>query len=375
MPTEIKKIADEKDLRGKRVLLRLDFNVPIVEGEVRDDFRIQRSLQTLRFLREAGARVIIMSHLESESVKTLARVATYLQQFVPVKAFISNLDDAPSVVSSLAEGEIVMLENLRLNPGEKENNPVFASKLASLADIYVNDAFAVSHRAHASVVSVPKLLPAFAGFLMAQEIEQLSQAFNPPHPFLFVLGGAKFDTKLPLIEKFLGIADYVFVGGALSNDIFKEKGYEIGQSMVSKVHVNLKHIEANPRLIVPTDVVAASVSAREVKGAEGISPDDKIMDAGPKTIGELSDILTDAQFVLWNGPLGDYEHGFSEGTEGLAKALVESGVKTIIGGGDTIAVVSKADLLDKFSFVSTGGGAMLQFLADGTLPGIEVLKR
>lgn len=371
---EIRKIGDQKNLRGKRVLLRLDLNVPIVDGEVRDDFRIKRSLETVNFLRAEGAKLIIMSHLESETVKSLERIAAYLQQFVPVKAFVTHLDDAPGVVSAMSEGEVIVLENLRQNPGEKENNPVFASKLAGLGELYVNDAFAVSHRAHASIVSVPKLLPAFAGFLMAQEIERLSEAFNPSRPFLFVLGGAKFDTKLPLVEKFLGIADYVFVGGALSNDVFKEKGFEIGQSMVSKTHVNLRHIEANPRLIVPVDVVAASLSTREVKGAEAVSPDDKIMDAGPKTIGELTDILAEAQFVLWNGPLGDYEKGFSEGTEALARALVESGVKTVIGGGDTIAVISKAGILDKFSFVSTGGGAMLQFLAEGTLPGIEVLK-
>ena len=374
MQTAFKKIADEKNLRGKRVLIRLDLNVPIVEGEVRDDFRIQRSLATLRFLSDAGAKVIIISHLESETVKSLGRIAAHLQQFVPIKALVSDYDDAPAVIMTMAEGEIIMLENLRQHVGEKENNPVFASKLAGLADIYVNDAFAVSHREHASVVSVPKLLPSYAGLLLSQEVEELSKAFNPPHPFLFVLGGAKFDTKLPLIEKFLGIADYVFVGGALSNDIFKEKGYEIGRSMVSKSHGNLKHIEANPRLITPADVVVANFMSKEVKGAEGLSSEDKIMDAGPKTISELSDILSDAQFALWNGPLGDYERGYSEGSEGLAKALVESGVPTIIGGGDTIAVVAKLGLLDKFSFVSTGGGAMLQFLADGTLPGIEALK-
>ncbi len=372
---EFKRISDEKDLRGKKVLLRLDLNVPIVEGEVRDDFRIQRSLETVRFLRDAGARIIILSHLESDVVKSLSRIVVYMQKFIEIKAIVSEYNDAPAVIAGMNEGEIVVLENLRQHAGEKENNPVFASKLANLADIYVNDAFAVSHRSHASVVSVPKLLPSFAGLLLAQEVEELSKAFNPAHPFLFVLGGAKFDTKLPLIEKFLGIADYVFVGGALSNDIYKEKGYEIGQSMVSKSHGNLKHIDTNPRLIVPTDVVVSNTAAKEVKGADGLSPEDKIMDAGPKTISELSDILTEAKFVLWNGPLGDYERGFSEGTEGLAKALVESGVPTVIGGGDTIAIVSKMGILDRFAFVSTGGGAMLQFLADGTLPGIEALKR
>jgi len=371
---EFRKIEDEKNLRAKRVLLRLDLNVPIVAGDVRDDFRIQRSLATIRFLRGAGAKVIIISHLESTETNSLGRIAVYLQKFIELKAFVSDIEDAKAVVATMEEGDIIMLENLRLHAGEKENSPLFATKLAALADIYVNDAFAVCHREHASVVSVPRLIPSFAGLLLTQEIEQLSKAFSPEHPFLFVLGGAKFDTKLPLIEKFLNIADYVFIGGALANDIFKEKGYEVGRSMVSKSHGNLNHIESNPKLIIPTDVVVTNFEAREVKGADALGPEDKILDAGPKTLGGLSDILSDVQFVLWNGPLGDYEHGFGEGTEGLAKALIERGVPTIIGGGDTIGAVSKLGLLDKFSFVSTGGGAMLQFLADGTLPGIEALR-
>jgi phosphoglycerate kinase len=304
----------------------------------------------------------------------LSRIAAYLQKFVAIKALVSDLADAPVVVRDLQDGEIVMLENLRKNPGEKANDPIFASKLASLGDVYVNDAFAVSHRAHASVVSVPRLMPSYAGPLLSEEVEQLSKAFNPAHPFLFMLGGAKFETKLPLIEKFLTIADSVFVGGALANDLFKEKGYEVGVSLVSKVHGNLKHLETHPKIIVPSDVIVGQALMKEVKAAEAVGPQDKIMDAGPQTVSQLSDIMTDARLVLWNGPVGDYERGFSEGTEGIARALVESGVPTIIGGGDTIAVISKMGLLDKFSFVSTGGGAMLQFLAEGTLPGIEALK-
>lgn len=371
---EFRKIANEKNLRAKRVLLRLDLNVPIIEGEVRDDFRIQRSLATIRFLRGAGAKVIIMSHIESDAVTSLSRVAAYIQSFIELKAFVSHIEDAEAVIRTMQEGDIIMLENLRLNAGERDNSPMFAATLASLADIYVNDAFAVCHREHASVVSVPRLIPAFAGLLLSQEVEQLSKAFDPQHPFLFVLGGAKFETKLPLIEKFIDIADYVFVGGALANDLFKEKGYEVGRSVVSKTRGSINHIEANPRLILPTDVIVENFMAKEVKSSDGLSSDDKILDAGPKTISELSDILSDVQFVVWNGPLGDYEHGFAEGTEGLARALIERGVPTILGGGDTIAIVSKLGLLDKFSFVSTGGGAMIQFLADGTLPGIEALK-
>ncbi|HVU06553.1 MAG TPA: phosphoglycerate kinase [Candidatus Paceibacterota bacterium] len=373
MPTPFKKIADEKDIKGKKILLRLDLNVPIVGGEVRDDFRIRRSMPTLKMLREKGAKTIVISHIESDVTDSLSRVATYITAKMPVKAFVAKLEDAQKVVNTMQDGDIIILENLRQDPGEKENDPVFAGRLASLADYYVNDAFAVSHREHASIVSVPRLIPHFAGPLLAEEVGELSKAFNPPHPFLFVLGGAKFDTKLPLIEKFLDIADYVFVGGALANDIYKEKGYEVGISTIAKARVNLKHIEKNPRLMIPADVVVSSPLERVVRDPELVGPGEKIMDAGPRTISELADLLNEIEFVLWNGPLGDYESGFGEGTESLARAIADSHARSIIGGGDTIASVAKMGLLDRFSFVSTGGGAMIEFLAKGTLPGIEAL--
>lgn len=373
MQTTFKKISDVKDIKGKRILLRVDFNVPIVGEEVRDDFRIQRTLPTIQMLSAAGAKVIVIAHLESDLTDSLGRVATYISKSIPLKAFVTDIKAAPTVVDSMQNGEVIMLENLRKNAGEKANDLAFAKELAELADIYVNDAFSVSHRSHASIVSIPKFLPSYAGPLLAKEVEELSKSFNPSRPFLFVLGGAKFDTKLPLIEKFLAIADYVFVGGALSNDIFKEKGYEMGRSLVAKQRINLRHIERNPKLIVPTDVVVASGVTKDVRTPESLGIDESILDAGPQTISSLSDLLSEVSFVLWNGPLGDYEHGYSEGTEGLAKAIVASNAKSIIGGGDTIAVISKAGLLDKFSFISTGGGAMLEFLAKGTLPGIEAL--
>ncbi len=374
MQTVYKKITEAPDLRGKRVLIRLDLNVPIVGNDVRDDFRIQYSLPTLEFLKKAGARVIIISHLESEVTQSLSRIAAYIQKFIPLKAFVTNYAEAPSIIDTLGEGEIIMLENLRHNSGEKENDPVFAARLAQLADIYVNDAFAVSHRKHASIVSLPKLLPSYAGLLLTKEIEELSKAFNPEHPFLFVLGGAKFSTKLPLIEKFITIADHVFVGGALANDIYKEKGYEVGMSLVAREPIQLSHIVKNPRLIVPSDVVCVDSVNQAIKPCDQVSPQDKILDAGPQTISELSDLLSDIKFVVWNGPLGDYEKGFDQGTKTLAHALIESGARVVIGGGDTIAVVRQAGLLDKISFASTGGGAMIEFLSQGTLPGIEALK-
>ncbi|MDP1625421.1 MAG: phosphoglycerate kinase [bacterium] len=374
MQTPFKKLSDLKDLRGKRVLLRLDLNVPIIGDEVRDDFRIRRSMPTLEMLRDAGAKTIVISHIESDLTDSLGRIASYIGTFVPIKAFIGKLNDAPGIVANMVDGDIVMLDNLRHDLGEKANDPVFAGRLASLADIYVNDAFAVSHREHASIVSVPRLIPSYAGPLLAEEVSELSKAFEPERPFVFLLGGAKFDTKLPLIEKFLKIADYVFVGGALANDLFKEKGYEVGKSLVSNLSMNLKHIENNPKLLLPDDVVSANPMDKSVKSPEELGVDDNILDAGPRTISELSDVMTGAAFVLWNGPIGDYEKGYSEGSEALAQAIVESGARSIVGGGDTIAIIAKKGLLDKFSFVSTGGGAMLEFLAKGTLPGIDALK-
>lgn len=373
MPPRFKKIADVQDLKGKKVLLRLDLNVPIVGSEVRDDFRIRRSMPTLAMLKEMGAKTIIISHIENEVTGSLSRVASYISRSIELKAFVTKLEDAPSVVNAMQDGDVIMLENLRNNPGEKENDPIFAGRLASLADYFVNDAFAVSHREHASIVSVPKLIPSYAGPLFSEEVEQLSKAFNPPKPFMFIVGGAKFDTKLPLIEKFLDIADYVFVGGALANDIYKEKGYEVGMSVVAKARINLKHVEMNPKLLVPVDVIAVNPLGKTAKGPDSVGPDEKILDVGPRSLSQISDILSDVQFVIWNGPLGEYEKGYTEGTEGLARAIAESRAKSVIGGGDTIAAVSKLGILDKFTFVSTGGGAMIEFLAQGTLPGIEAL--
>ncbi|MFA6095758.1 MAG: phosphoglycerate kinase [Candidatus Paceibacterota bacterium] len=375
MQIAFKQITGEKNLRGKRVLLRLDLNVPVVGEEVRDDFRIRAIFPTLEFLRTAGAKTIIISHIENDVTDSLARVVSYISRFVEVKAFVQDLASAPSIISKMADGDIIALENLRKDPGEKANDSVFAGRLASFADIYVNDAFAASHREHASIVALPKFIPSFAGPLLAEEVARISEAFDPPRPFLFILGGAKFDTKLPLIEKFLGIADYVFVGGALANDIFKEKGYEVGTSVVSKSPINLRHIESNPKLIIPSDVVVANPLEKTTKSPQSVISEDRIYDAGENTVSQLSDLLNEVRFVVWNGPLGDYEKGYTEGTERLVRALIESRAKTIIGGGDTVACVAKLGLLGKFSFVSTGGGAMIEFLATGTLPGIDALKQ
>src|ERR1035437_6057979 len=387
----MKTIKDIEVLKGVKVLVRVDYNVPVANGVVVDDFRIRKSLQTISFLKEKGARIILISHIESgektsSGEPSLQPVADQLKKLGVTCTFVDNYRNANIVVETLVDGDIVLLENLRVNPGEKKNDPAFAKALASLADIYINEAFPVSHRAHASVVGVPGFLPSYAGFVFADEVAHLSAAFTPKHPFIFILGGAKFETKLPLIEKFMKNADKVFVGGALANNFFKEKGLNVGTSLISPEDFNLKRYFNDPKLLLPIDVVVSDgTDVPKIKRIVEVSDGDTIMDAGPKTTALLQGLLSEkpAQ-VLWNGPLGAYEKGFKQPTIDLAKAIAESsahdGVNTIVGGADTLATISDIKevtgktIESDFSFVSTGGGAMLDFLANGTLPGIEALN-
>lgn len=368
-----KTLSQIGDVFGKVVLLRLDLNVPIENGLVRDDFRIAQSLPTISFLQKAGAKVVILAHLESVETSSLLPVFEYLKKDHNI-VFAKTITEARQLLETLSTGGMVLLENLRtLSTGEKENDPVFAKELASLGEIYVNDAFSVSHRKHASVVGVPACLSHFAGIQFEKEYAKLSEAFSPAHPFVFILGGAKFETKLPLVTKFLEKADTVFIGGALSNDIFRQLGSEVGTSLLSPHPVDLTTVIASPKLLVPSDVRVNTPVASPKQLGEVLATD-KILDAGPQTISDLKKVLSGAKFVLWNGPLGDYEKGFSQSTIELANAIIESGAYSVVGGGDTLAVLAQADLLDKFSFVSTAGGAMLDFLANETLPGIKALQ-
>ncbi len=306
----MRSITEAGDLNGKRVLVRVDWNVPMEEGRVVNDFRIQETLPTLNFIKEAGAHVLIATHLEKGEMEVL-------NTYVP-------------------EG-MTLLPNLRSNPGEQSNSLEFARELAGQADIYVNEAFSVSHREHASIVGVPKLLPSFAGLRLTREIAELSKAFDPIHPFLLLLGGAKIETKLPLVEKFSKIADSIFIGGAMA---------------VKASEMKLDH---NPKVFFPTGDLAA-------------------LDANEETLNILKKKIEEAKFIIWNGPLGKYESGYTQYTNELAVALAESKAEVMVGGGDTLAAIEGLNLQDKYSFVSTGGGAMLDFLATGTLPGIEALK-
>lgn len=373
--TGFKTVHDIAEIKGKKIILRVDFNVPIEKGKVGDPYRIEKSLPTINFLREKGARLMLMSHLDKQSGTTLKPVAEYLEHNFPVK-FSEDFfgEQSLNAITELSEGEVLLFENLRNNEGEEANDKAFAKNLASMGEIYVNDAFSVSHRSHASIVGIPEFLPSYAGIQLEAEIKNLSDMFNPPHPFLFILGGAKFDTKLPLIQKFLKLADHVFVGGALANNFFKEEGLNIGKSLVSEGDFHIHDLLEDHKLILPPDVTVEVAGKKVVKQTNKVEDGESILDSGPETVELLAKLIPQLKCVLWNGPLGNYEKGFTEPTIALGKVLAESDVVSIVGGGDTLAAISTSGVEDKISFVSTGGGAMLQFLLDETLPGIEALK-
>jgi phosphoglycerate kinase len=371
----MKTLRDAGSLEGKRVVLRLDLNVPIENGEVRDAYRIESSLSTLDYLIKQGARIIIISHIgKGKSDDTLRPVVQYLRGRYDIRFFPNLMSpDNKLSIEKLQNGEIAMLENLRHSKGEEENSDDFARYLGSLGEVYVNDAFAVSHRAHASVVGITKYLPGYAGFLLEKEVNALSAAFHPEHPFLFILGGAKVSTKIPLLKKFAETADHVLVGGANANNFLKAKGYEVGASLIDVDALSgLDEYLHNPRVLLPIDVVVKDGGV--TKNADEVGATDMIVDLGSETIKQLTAIVAEARLVIWNGPLGLYEEGFTAGSKQLVELLVASQAKTIVGGGDTVALIDAMGVHEKFSFVSTGGGAMLDFLANETLPGISALE-
>ena len=332
---ELPSVLDIPDLKGKRVLVRVDWNVPMHNGKVLGDFRIKKTMPTLEYLENAGAQVLIATHLTNGSIDAL-------DPFVP-------------------EG-MRLLANLRDDPGEVENSVKFARSLAKQADIYVNEAFSASHRKHASIVGVPQLLPSYAGIQFKLEVKELSRLFKPKHPFLFILGGAKFETKIPLIKKFTKIADHIFIGGAVANTFFRAQGRDIGKSLTSEHDFDAKELLElfnTKKIILPEDTV--------VDGG-------KILDIGPRSAESLKQKILEAEVVLWNGPMGNYELGYKVGTLKVGKLIADFAKESIVGGGDTLTALRELNLHHEFSFVSTGGGALLDFLAKGTLPGIEALK-
>jgi phosphoglycerate kinase len=373
----MKSIKDLKSLSGKKVILRVDFNVPIKDGKVVDDFRIKKAIPTILFLQQKGAKVIVISHIGDEGKESLLPVALKLKKTIKDLQFIDTpifSDETEKKINAMQKGDIVLLENLRRETGEKKNSPSFARALSRYGEIFVNDAFSVSHREHASIVGITKYLPGYAGFQFMTEIENLSKVFTPIHPFLFILGGAKFETKIPLIKKYLRGADQIFIGGAIANDFFKARGYEVGASLVGPTNFQIPLLMKNKNLILPIDVEVTKNSKNRFINPTDVQPDESIVDIGPKSVENLKDLINKAGLILWNGPLGKYETGFGGATEEVLKLIAKSKAKSIIGGGDTAALITKLKIEDKIGFVSTGGGATLDFLSKGTLPGIRVLK-
>ena len=381
----MRSVRDIPVLENIPVLVRAAMNVPVEEGKVVNDYRLRRALPTIRFLAERGARVVLISHIGELGTETLAPVAEALGKLIPNVSFFGETvgPRARDAVRSLSPGRILVLENLRRDRGEKMNDPAFAHELAALADVFVEDSFDTCHRAHASIVGVPKLLPSYAGLQLEEEVKELGAALTPKSPSLAVIGGAKFATKEPVLTALLKAYDRVFVGGALADDFLKASGQEVGKSLVSDTaDGGIRDMLADPKLVLPVDslVIPASVAltpaaraAARVAADGQVRADEIILDHGPGTSALLATLARGTKSILWNGPLGNYENGFTDATDAFARAVAASGAHSVVGGGDTIASIESLGLLSKFSFVSTGGGAMLDFIANGTLPGIDAL--
>ena len=371
----MRSIKQLKNIKGKKVLVRVDFNVPILNGNVEDDFRIKKALPTIKNLKQKGAKIILIGHL-GKGGESFAPVAKVLSSYIK-STFVPQVvgDTVTQAVSKMKNGDIVLLENLRNEKGEKDNDKNFAKKLASLGDLYINEAFSVDHRADASLVLLPKLLPAYAGIQLEAEVKNLSLALkNTKHPFVFILGGAKFSTKIPLIKKYLKLADTVFIGGALLNDFLKAKGYEVGKSLVDTENYGIEKFLKNKKLLLPTDVLVRDGGKIINKKVSDVGAEDFILDVGHESVKNLNTLIKQSKFVLWNGPLGKYEDGGAGATKEILKTLAASKAKSIVGGGDTVALISEMKLEKKLTFVSTGGGATLDFLANGNLVAIKALK-
>jgi len=364
-----------KNLNGMRVLVRSELNVPMDEARVTSDFRIRKATTTISYLRENGARVVICAHVGRGPKESLAPISRWLKPLMP-HVFVRDIvgPEAKMAVDEMMPGDVVLLENVRQNPAETENEVAFSHALANFGDIYVNDAFSVSHREHASVVGVPTCIPGYAGILFAEEYDNLSRALHPESPSVVIVGGAKFETKEPLIRKLLDIYDTVFIGGALANDLLRAHGFPVGRSMISE-GVPAPDVMNHPRLMIPTDVTVENKSKQaRIKKVADVHPNDKIVDIGPDSFAELARVIRNAKFVLWNGPMGLYEDGYDEWTEAVAQAIAGSSGYTIVGGGDTIATIATLGIEDKYTFLSTAGGALLEFLTNGTLVGIKALE-
>ncbi|HPT33026.1 MAG TPA: phosphoglycerate kinase [Bacillota bacterium] len=385
---------EQVEVAGKRVLVRADLNVPLADGVVQDDTRIRGVLPTIKNLLERGACVILVSHLGRPKGKVVPElrldpVAEHLSKLLgrPVRKLDQVVgEEVEKAVAESKAGEVLLLENVRFEPGEEKNDPELAARLARLADLFVNDAFGTAHRAHASTAGVAKHIPAVAGLLMIKEIEALTRCLEQPgRPLVAILGGAKVSDKIGVLRRFMQLADTLLVGGGMANTLLAAKGYDLGDSFYEAESLDLAKTlleesgQSRCRLELPVDLLITQElkpnASYQVVSPEAVPAGWKAVDIGPETVKEYSKAVAAAGMVVWNGPLGVFEvPPFHQGTEGVARAVAESRAYSVVGGGDVVAALEKLGLADKISFISTGGGATLEFWEGKELPGIAVLQ-
>lgn len=357
------------DISGKRVLVRAPFNVPMDGVIIRDTSRIDDCVATIDYLTNAGARVILVSHHSDGADTSLKPVAEYLSKHLPV-TFVED------ILSYEGNEKVVLAENLRRYAGEEKNDSTFVARLAQLADIYVNDDFTSAHREHASIVGVPKLIPSVMGLSFQREYEGLSKFASPTSPSLAIIGGAKPETKLPLVAQMTDRFDVAYVGGVSANVLLEDKGEEIGMSQSASKNIpDLDAITADTRIKLPIDARIVGPDALiRIDAITTVQKDESIVDAGPESLAELRGLISQAKMIIWNGPLGDYERGYGESTHELAHMLMRCDAQVVVGGGDTLASIKDIDTTGAFAFVSEAGGAMLHLFAYGNLPAVEALE-
>ncbi|MBM4177594.1 phosphoglycerate kinase [Candidatus Gribaldobacteria bacterium] len=391
------KTIDDSEIIGKKVILRVDYNISLGKNRtLADDARIRQTLPTINYLLKNHNKIIIITYLDRPKTRdsrySLKPVAKHLQSLLPNNKIILANDFltkiGKQVISSQEDNEIIMLENIRFYKQEKKNDPNFAKKIAELANIYINDAFGQCHRAETTIVGVPEYLPSYAGLLLKKEVETISQAIKKPKkPFVVILGGAKISTKILLIDRLMAVADYLLIGGGLANTFLAAEDYEIGRSFCEYEEIQKARrllfmaAKKHTAIILPSDVVIGNpkniTDGGIVKKINEVLTNAQILDIGPETQAKFGSIITKAKTIIWNGPVGYFENPeYRRGTDFIYYAIAQNQQATsIVGGGDTLAAISKKEYLDKITHISTGGGAMLEFIEKGTLPGIEALKR